>query len=174
MKTGPEILLVDGYNIIFAWDELNKAAAENLDAARKMLMDILSNYQGIRKNEIILVFDAYKVKGNVGSVIKYHNIHVVYTKEAETADTYIEKTACKLSRNYRVYVATSDGPEQMIILGAGALRLSAGDLLQEIKDTERHIKDVIVKNNINERTRPVEDAMEKARKKAEKRGKNEV
>lgn len=171
-KTGPEILLIDGYNIIFAWDELKKVAAENLDAARKMLMDILSNYQGLVKNEIILVFDAYKVRGGVGSVIKYHNIHVVYTKEAETADTYIEKTACQLSRDHKVWVATSDGPEQMIILGGGALRLSAGDLRAEIDAANVRMKDVILRNNINERTRPVEKAMEKAREKKKKTGGN--
>ena len=119
---GPEYLLVDGYNIIFAWDELEAMARESLDAARKALCDLLCNYQGYRKCEVIAVFDAYKVRGGQGSVEKYHSIHVVYTKEAETADAYIERATYELGRHHRVKVATSDGPEQLIILGHGALR----------------------------------------------------
>ncbi len=136
---GPEYLLVDGYNIIFAWDELKAMARESLDGARQMLMDLLSNYQGFRKCEVILVFDAYKVRGGRGSVDKYQNIHVVYTKEAETADTYIEKTTYALGKQYRVRVATSDGVEQMIILGHGALRLSARMFKQEVEQVTGQI-----------------------------------
>lgn len=127
-----EYLLVDGYNIIFSWRELNELAGENLDAARIKLMDVLCNYQGFRKCILILVFDAYKVKGGVGEVMDYHNIHVVYTKEAETADAYIEKTTHEIAREHHVTVATSDALEQMIILGQGAIRLSANDLKEEI------------------------------------------
>ncbi len=127
-----EYLLVDGYNIIFSWDELNRLAKENMDSARHKLMDILCNYQGFKKCILILVFDAYKVKGGTGEVQDYHNIHVVYTKEAETADEYIEKVTHDIARKHHVTVATSDALEQMIILGQGAVRLSAGDLKEEI------------------------------------------
>jgi len=144
---GPEYLLVDGYNIIHAWDELKELARADLSAARKALMDILSNYQGFRKCEVIVVFDAYKVKGNPGSVSKYHNIHVVYTKEAETADNYIEKVTYELGRKYRVRVATSDGVEQLIILGHGALRVSARMFRMEIEQAEGQIADLITQNN---------------------------
>ena len=123
-----EYLLVDGYNIIFAWEELNELAKASIDAARNKLMDILSNYQGFIGCTLILVFDAYKVKGNQGEVQKYHNIYVVYTKEAETADQYIERTTHELGakpQKYRVTVATSDALEQMIIWGNGAVRMSA-------------------------------------------------
>lgn len=123
-----EYLLVDGYNIIFAWDDLNELAKYNIESARGKLMDILSNYQGYKKMTLILVFDAYKVKGNQGEVGMYHNIHVVYTKEAETADQYIEKTVHRIGHNGNVTVASSDGLEQIIIMGAGAHRLSARDL----------------------------------------------
>lgn len=144
---GPEYLLVDGYNIIHAWDELKELARADLSAARKALMDILSNYQGFRKCEVIVVFDAYKVKGNPGSVSKYHNIHVVYTKEAETADNYIEKVTYELGRKYRVRVATSDGVEQLIILGHGALRVSVRMFRMEIEQAEGQIADLIAQNN---------------------------
>lgn len=144
---GPEYLLVDGYNIIHAWDELKELARADLSAARKALMDILSNYQGFRKCEVIVVFDAYKVKGNPGSVSKYHNIHVVYTKEAETADNYIEKVTYELGRKYQVRVATSDGVEQLIILGHGALRVSARMFRMEIEQAEGQIADLIAQNN---------------------------
>ena len=120
-----EYLLVDGYNIIFSWEELNELAKENIHAACDKLMDILSNYQGYRKCTLILVFDAYKVEGHAEEVIPYHNIYVVYTKEAETADQYIEKTVHKIGRQYQVTVATSDGLEQVIIMGQGAHRISA-------------------------------------------------
>ncbi len=127
-----EYLLVDGYNIIFAWEELKELAKTTLDGARGRLMDILCDYQACRGIHLILVFDAYKVKGNPGSVAKYHNIDVVYTKEAETADQYIEKAAHVMNRNYRVRVATSDGLEQLIIMGAGAVRVSARELHEEV------------------------------------------
>ncbi len=128
-----ECLLVDGYNIIFAWEELRELSKINIESARGKLMDILCNYQGRRGNTVILVFDAYKVEGGVGSVQKYHNIYVVYTKEAETADQYIEKTVHRIAKDYRVTVATSDALEQMIIWGAGAARLSAQGLFEEIR-----------------------------------------
>lgn len=128
-----EYLLVDGYNIIFAWDELKELAEVNIEGARDKLMDILCNYQGYKKCTLILVFDAYKVEGNPGEVIKYHNIYVVYTKEAETADQYIEKTVRKMGRKYAVTVATSDALEQVIILGQGAQRLSAAGLKEEVE-----------------------------------------
>ncbi len=136
---GPEYLLVDGYNIIFAWDELKQAAEESLSAARKLLMDLLSNYQGFRKCTVILVFDAYRVPHNSGEVIRYHNIHVVFTKEAETADAYIEKTTREIGKKYRVTVATSDNAEQLIILGHGALRLSARAFHEQVEQAEGEI-----------------------------------
>ena len=132
-----EYLLVDGYNIIFAWEELRELAKENIHAACDKLMDILSNYQGYRKCTLILVFDAYKVEGHAEEVIPYHNIFVVYTKEAETADQYIEKTVHRIGRQYQVTVATSDGLEQVIIMGQGAHRISAMGLKKEIEDAEK-------------------------------------
>ncbi len=130
---GEEYLLVDGYNIIFAWDELRELSEIDLAAARGKLADILCNYQGYRKCTLILVFDAYKVEGNPGEVSKYHNIHIVYTKEAETADQYIEKTVRKMAKNHHVTVATSDALEQVIILGQGAHRMSASGLKEEVE-----------------------------------------
>ena len=140
---GPEYLLVDGYNIIFAWDEMKKLASPRLEDARDALIERLCNYQGFIRQEIILVFDAYKVKKSPGSVEDFRNIKVVYTKEAETADSYIEKTAHILSKNHIVRVATSDGPEQMIILGSGALRVPALSFIKEITDAEKAIRDYI-------------------------------
>ena len=134
-----EYLLVDGYNIIFAWPELKALADTNLDAARLRLQDILCNYQGFKKCNVILVFDGYKVKGNPGEVIQYHNIHVIFTKEAETAEQYIEKVTQEIGRHHRVRVATSDRLEQVIILGKGAVRLSARDLQKEIRETDEEI-----------------------------------
>ena len=130
---GEEYLLVDGYNIIFAWEELRELAGTDISGARGRLMDILCNYQGYRKCTLILVFDAYKVEGNPGEVLKYHNIYVVYTREAETADQYIEKTVRKMGRRHEVTVATSDALEQVIILGQGANRLSAAGLKEEVE-----------------------------------------
>ncbi len=140
-KPEREYLLVDGYNIIFSWEDLKELAEVNLEAARGKLMDILCNLQGYRKNTVILVFDAYRVEGSKGSISKYHNIHVVYTKEAETADQYIEKTAHELGRQYDVTVATSDALEQVIILGQGAKRMSAQGLLEEVQNVNAEIRD---------------------------------
>ena len=137
----PEVLLVDGYNIIFAWDELKELAEVNIEGARGKLMDVLCNFRGYRKNIVILVFDGYKVPGNPGEVLKYHNIYVVYTKEAETADQYIEKTVQDISKKYDVKVATSDALEQMIILGQGARRMSAKELREEILIVSREIRE---------------------------------
>lgn len=136
-----EYLLVDGYNIIFAWEDLNELAKVNIEGARNKLMDILCNYQGYKKCTLILVFDAYKVEGGQGSVQKYHNIHVVYTKEAETADQYIEKTVHEIGKKYHVTVATSDALEQVIILGQGADRLSARNLREEIQRMKEEIRE---------------------------------
>ena len=132
-----EYLLVDGYNIVFAWEELRELAEKSIHAACDKLKDILSNYQGYRQCTLILVFDAYKVEGHEEEVIPYHNIYVVYTKEAETADQYIEKTVHRIGREHQVTVATSDGLEQVIILGQGAHRLSAQGLKKEIQDAEK-------------------------------------
>ncbi len=136
----PEYLLVDGYNIIFSWEELSELAQDNMDGARTKLMDILCNYQGYKKCKVILVFDAYRVKGGVGVIQKYHNINVVYTKEAETADQYIEKITHDIGKKNRVYVATSDALEQMIIMGQGGIRLSANDLREEIARVNNQIR----------------------------------
>ena len=165
---GEEYLLVDGYNIIFAWDELKAIAKDSLDSARKSLCDLLCDYQGYRKCHVIAVFDAYKVKGGLGSVEKYHNIHVVYTKEAETADAYIEKATYEIGKKHRVKVATSDGPEQLIILGHGALRLSASNFHEEMEQVQGQIADVLARNNQKHKTGALRSAMEKAQKKEDK------
>ena len=136
----PEYLLVDGYNIIFAWDELNALSKESLEAARRRLMDILCNYQGFKKCVLILVFDAYRVPGSPGSIEQYHNIHVVYTREAETADMFIERVTHEIGKGRRVRVATSDGMEQVIILGHGALRVSARMFHEEVQEAEKEIR----------------------------------
>ena len=137
---------MDGYNIIFAWDELKAIARDNLDAARKQLCDLLSNYRGFRKCEVIAVFDAYKVKGGQGSVEKYHDIH---------------------GRRHRVRVATSDGPEQLIILGHGALRLSASAFRQEVEQVEGQIADILAANNRRQKTGNVRSALERAQRQTE-------
>ena len=149
---GPEYLLVDGYNVIFAWDELKAVAADSLEGARHLLMDLLCNYQGYSKCVLILVFDAYKVKGNPGSVEHYRNIHVVYTKEAETADAYIERATYEIAREHRVRVATSDNLEQLIILGHGAVRVSAREFQQEVEAAEGRISEIIQRNNLHGRS----------------------
>jgi ribosomal protection tetracycline resistance protein len=128
-----EYLLVDGYNIIHAWPELNDLVDEHMDIARTKLQDILSNYQGIRRCKIILVFDAYRIPGDVERIIDHHNIHIVYTKEAQTADQYIEKFVHDYHKKYRILVATSDAVEQMIIRGKGADLMSARELREEIQ-----------------------------------------
>ena len=143
LPDGPEYLLVDGYNIIFAWDELREIAQDSLDAARNRLIHLMCNYQGFRRCELILVFDAYKVKGNHGSVERVHNVSVVYTKEAETADMYIEKVTKEIGKRHRVRVATSDGLEQLIIIGHGALRVSAAEFHEEVTRAEKAIRDFL-------------------------------
>lgn len=158
-----EYLLVDGYNIIYAWDSLRELAQENLDGARGRLMDILSNYQGSRQIHLILVFDAYKVKGNPGSTVRYHNIDVVYTKEAETADQYIEKVTHEIGRHYRVRVATSDGLEQLIIMGAGAVRVSAREFQEEVMAVSEELRQMFINNRVQpsgERNYLLSDASE--------------
>lgn len=135
-----EYLLVDGYNIIFSWEELRELSEKDIGAARGKLADILSNYQGYRKCTLILVYDAYKVEGNPGEVMKYHNIYIVYTKEVETADQYIEKTVRRIAKDASVTVATSDGLEQVIILGQGANRMSAPGLKEEIERTLAEVR----------------------------------
>ena len=137
---GEEYLLVDGYNIIFAWDNLRDLSETDLAAARGKLADILCDYQGYRKCTLILVFDAYKVEGNPGEVARYHNIHIVYTREAETADQYIEKTVRRISRKHDVTVATSDALEQVIILGQGARRMSAAGLKEEVELARKELR----------------------------------
>lgn len=136
-----EYLLVDGYNILYAWEDMRELMQATLDGARHRLMDILCNYQGYRKCRLIVVFDAYKVPGGVGSAQDYHNIHVVYTKEAETADQYIEIFAHEMGRRYRVTVATSDGLEQLIIRGQGCILMSAADLREDIERIGRQIEE---------------------------------
>ena len=134
-------MLVDGYNIIHAWDELRELMEDvSLESARVKLIDTLSNYKGVQKATIIVVFDAYLVKGNPGSVSKYHNIYVVYTKEAETADHYIERVVTSMPKHYRVRVATTDGLEQIIIMGQGANRISARGLKEEIEETRKQLR----------------------------------
>ncbi len=138
-----QYLLVDGYNIIFSWEELNELSKVSLDAARSRLMDILCNYQGYKQCILILVFDAYKIKGNPGEVMKYHNINVVYTKEAETADMYIERVTHEIGRKHNVTVATSDALEQMIVTGEGARRMSAREFQEEVMRISERIKEII-------------------------------
>lgn len=150
--TKEDYLLVDGYNIIFAWDELKELAADNIDGARGRLLDILCNYQGMKKCNLIVVFDAYRVQGHRTELLDYHNIHVVYTKEAETADAYIEKFAHDNSKKYNITVATSDGLEQIIIRGQGCMLLSARDLYSEIQDASKQLEEkmeVLTERNRN-------------------------
>lgn len=170
---GREFLLVDGYNIIYAWDNLKKLTEFSLESARQKLMDILSNYQGFKKITIIVVFDGYLVKGNLGSAYQYHNIYVVFTKEAETADHYIERVVNQMPRHYRVKVATSDALEQLIILGSGAERVSARELKTEILLAEKTIreeyienrppKNNLIKDNLDPKTREWMEKMRRSR-----------
>jgi len=141
--TGQEYLLIDGYNIIFAWNELETLAKENLEHAREVLIDRMRNFQGMLKTPVILVFDAYRVKGNHGSLENHGDLAVVYTKEAETADMYIEKVTKELGRRHRVRVATSDGLEQVIILSHGAYRLPAAEFHQEVQEAEKRMRELI-------------------------------
>ena len=146
--SGPEYLLVDGYNLIFAWDELKKLAADNLEGARQALADLLCNYRGFHDCQVILVFDAYKVPHGTGEVSRYQNIYIVYTREAETADMYIEKTTYQLAKQRRVRVVTSDGAEQLIILGHGALRVSARSFREEVERTNGEIRCILEENRL--------------------------
>ena len=146
--SGPEYLLVDGYNLIFAWDELKKLAADNLEGARQALADLLCNYRGFHDCQVILVFDAYKVPHGTGEVSRYQNIYIVYTREAETADMYIEKTTYQLAKQRRVRVVTSDGAEQLIILGHGALRVSARSFREEVERTNGEIRRILEENRL--------------------------
>ena len=140
-EPGDEYLLVDGYNIIFAWKELRELAEKDIHAAAQKLIDIMGNYQGITGSTVIIVFDAYKVEGHREEIMKFHNIDVVYTREAETADMFIARTAHRLGKNNRVSVATSDAMEQIIIMGGGALRLSASTLKQEVEAAEKQMQE---------------------------------
>lgn len=144
---GPEYLLVDGYNVIFSWDNLKKLADSSIDGARNALINILCNYQGYKRCEVIVVFDAYKVKGNHREIEKVNNITVVYTKEAETADMYIEKASLDLAKKHKVRVVTSDALEQVIILGNGALRVSSREFQGEVKSAEENIRTIIENNH---------------------------
>ena len=140
-------IIVDGYNIVHAWEELNCLVEDNLDGARTKLMDILCNYQGFIKCELIVVFDAYKVKGNLGEMFDYHNIHVVYTKEAETADSYIEKLTHQISKDYYVTVATSDGLVQLITRGQNCVVMSARELKEDILRINEEIRKYLAKDD---------------------------
>ena len=162
IPAGPEYLLVDGYNIIFAWDELKAVAADHLDAARQLLMDLLCNYQGVRQCRVILVFDAYRVPFHKEEIVAYNNIHVVYTREAETADAYIEKTSHEIAKDHRVRVATSDGMEQLIVLGQGALRLSADSFHTEVMQAGEEIRETLRRLNRRERSDAVAEALRRA------------
>lgn len=140
---GEEYLLVDGYNVIFAWDNLRKLSESSIDGARNTLINILCNYQGYKKCKLIVVFDAYRVKGNAREIEQINGIKVIYTKEAETADMYIEKASYKLAKNNKVRVVTSDALEQLIILGNGALRVSSSSFLQEVEQAENEIREFL-------------------------------
>ena len=151
---------MDGYNIIFAWEELKELASSNLDGARGKLLDILCDYQGMKKCNLIAVFDAYRVQGHKTEIFDYHNIHVVYTKEAETADHYIEKFAHEHAKKYDVTVATSDGLEQIIIRGQGCKLLSARDLQEEIRLTKEQLKETYLDQQKNEKRYLFDDVSE--------------
>ena len=163
-----EYLLVDGYNVIFAWEELKELAKVSIEAARDKLMDILCNYQGYKKCVLILVFDAYKVEGYALEIQKYHNIHVVYTKEAETADQYIEKVVHHIGRKYHVTVVTSDGVEQVITMGQGGTRISSRDFLEEIEYTRKLIEEDNEKQRVSDRNYLFDHADEEFVRKMEK------
>ena len=166
-ETMQEYLLVDGYNVIFAWEELKELAKVSIEAARDKLMDILCNYQGYKKCVLILVFDAYKVEGYTLEIQKYHNIHVVYTKEAETADQYIEKVVHHIGRKYHVTVVTSDGVEQVITMGQGGTRISSRDFLDEIEYTRKLIEEDNEKQRVSDRNYLFDHADEEFVKKME-------
>ena len=161
-KEQKEYLLVDGYNVIFAWKELQQLAKESLDAARTRLMDLLSNYQGFRQCVCILVFDAYKVPRAKEDVVRYHNIYVVYTKEAQTADSYIERAVYEISKEHRVRVVTSDAAEQMIVLGHGALRVAAGEFHDEAAEVQEQIREQLRQQNKKQKNPAMRQALEEA------------
>ena len=141
--------MVDGYNLIFAWDELADLAKDSLDVARSRLIDHLTNYQGYKNCLLILVFDAYKVKENLGVIDKYHNIYVVYTKEAQTADMFIERTTHQMSDMYQISVVTSDALEQIIVMAKGARRISSREFIKEIQyTTSTKMKEYLYKKEI--------------------------
>ncbi|HAU84962.1 MAG TPA: translation elongation factor G [Lachnospiraceae bacterium] len=167
-----EYLLVDGYNIIFAWEELNELAKQSVDGARGKLMDILCNYQGMKKCEVILVFDAYRVQNHKTEIMDYHNIHVVYTKEAETADQYIEKFAHQNASKYKITVATSDGLEQIIIRGQGCQLLSAREFESEVKAMENHIRTDYIESSEGRNTKLIDALNGQALEEIEKIQKN--
>ena len=160
-----EYLLVDGYNIIFAWNDLKELAQVNIDGARGKLLDILSNYQAIRRCRLIVVFDAYRVKGHTTEIMEYHNIHVVYTKEAETADQYIEKFAHENRETYHVTVATSDGLEQIIIRGQGCRLLSARDLQEAVREANEVIQEQYLERQATGRNYLLDGLSEEEKKK---------
>ncbi|MCJ7856590.1 NYN domain-containing protein [Lachnospiraceae bacterium NSJ-143] len=170
-----EYLLVDGYNIIHAWPELMELSEVSLESARYRLMDIMSNYQGLNNGlTVIVVFDGYLVKGSLGAILEYNNIFMVFTKEAETADHYIEKTVNKMPRECKIRVATSDGLEQLIILGNGAIRMSARELKLEVEDAQNTMREEFINNkppknnllmdNLDEHTRSILEAMRRQKK----------
>ena len=161
---------MDGYNIIFAWDDVKKLADSSLDHARKRLVDILSNFQGYTDQNIIVVFDAHKVNEGKGSIEVHNNITVVYTKEKETADSYIERVAKVISKKYKVKVATSDAIEQIIVMGSGAELVSSKGLYREIKNLEKRmtkeyieaskpVKNNMLINNLDEKTAKMLESM---------------
>lgn len=166
--TSRKYLLVDGYNIIYAWDDLRELSEANLDASRGKLMDLLCNYQSLKKCELIVVFDAYRVKGHDTEVSDYQNIHVVFTKEAETADQYIEKFAHEHGRKYDVTVATSDGLEQVIIRGQGCRLLSARELKEDMEEMSRQLREGYLSNQETGKNYLVDGISEAARKELEK------
>ncbi|MCQ2506136.1 MAG: NYN domain-containing protein [Lachnospiraceae bacterium] len=148
------VLLVDGYNIIFAWDDLRKISESSLEDARLKLADMLCNYQGFKKTtEIILIFDGYKTPGNVGEIIHYHNIDIVYTKEAQTADTFIESLSYQMSQDYHIAVATGDALEQIVIFTGGATRMTARELREAIDNANKEIQEVFALNAKRQKTR---------------------
>ena len=157
-------LIVDGYNMIFSWTDLAALAREDIDAARRKLCDELSSYAGFTKCRLLVVFDGYLQKGSPGEKSRFHNIQVVYTREGETADAYIEKTTYELRKEERVRVVTSDNAEQLIILGHGALRVSAGAFHQEVESAEGQIADILRRNNQSPKPRTLQAALEKAKK----------
>jgi predicted RNA-binding protein with PIN domain len=161
-----EILLVDGYNVLFAWEEWKDMLRDHFDTARAQLTDLLCDYAGMTGRDVILVFDAYKVRGNPGSVEKYRNIYVVFTREAQTADAYIEKTTLLARNRARVRVVTSDRPEQLIALGNEALRTSAREFRREVIAVQGSIADYLAKNYRPGTERSLERLYKEAWKKA--------